>query len=220
MISDGHQNPVERDRFLKEEEGETRKMRIFIRKGKQGFTLIELMIVVAIVGILAVLAVYGVRKYLANAKTAEARNSLGQISKDAVTAYEKESMASATLTQGTSTGILRAMCGKATAKVPAAKASIQGKKYQASSKPNEDWSKDAKTNAGFSCMKFAMDQPQYYMYDYQITGTGSAENDTFTATAEGDLNGDGNLSTFSIAGKIQNSSLNVAPSLNEVAPEE
>ena len=99
-------------------------MRYFIRKGKQGFTLIELMIVVAIVGILAVLAVYGVRKYLANAKTAEARNSLGQIGKDAVTAYEKEAMAGSVLTQEKSTEVLRAMCGKATKTVPDDKAKI------------------------------------------------------------------------------------------------
>jgi prepilin-type N-terminal cleavage/methylation domain-containing protein len=51
----------------------------------KGFTLIELMIVVAIVGILAVLAVYGVRKMTAHAKTAEATNSLGMISQSVVT---------------------------------------------------------------------------------------------------------------------------------------
>src|SRR5471030_3183022 len=52
-----------------------------MKRRARGFTLIELMIVVAIVGVLAVLAVFSIRKYMANAKTAEARDKLGQIAK-------------------------------------------------------------------------------------------------------------------------------------------
>ena len=70
------------------------------KKAEEGFTLVELMIVVTIVGVLAVLAVYGVRKYLANAKTAEARNSLGQLAKDAATAVEREKGTQALIAAG------------------------------------------------------------------------------------------------------------------------
>src|SRR5580704_17371857 len=100
------------------------------KKAKEGFTLVELMIVVAIVGVLAVLAVYGVRKYLANAKTAEARNSLGQLAKDAAAAVEREKGNQAILVAGCSSQLMRQFCATATTSVPAAQTSIQGQKYQ------------------------------------------------------------------------------------------
>lgn len=188
---------------------------------KKGFTLVELMIVVAIVGVLAVLAVYGVRKYIANAKTAEAKNSLGQIGKDAVTAFEGESMSATVMTTGNSTGIIRKTCGDATASIPGALSKVQAQKYQST---KADWSNaaDVKTGAGFPCLKFEMTAPQYYEYSYNGgggTGT-STEGAAIWAMANGDLNGDTTASSFTMNAKIQEGRLTVAPALAEVSPEE
>jgi Tfp pilus assembly protein PilE len=179
--------------------------------------LIELMIVVVIIGILSTLAAYGVRKYIANVKTSEARNALGRMANAAAIAYENESMASPVLTQGTSTVLARALCASATQSVPTAAAAIAGRKYQSTL---ADWNTDSATSAGFACLHFTIDEPQYFMYTYTANGA-SQPGDNFTATANGDLNGDAILSTFQLSGLINSSYVvNIAPNMLEVSPEE
>lgn len=175
------------------------------------------MIVVSIVGILSVLAAYGVRKYVANSKTAEARNSLGRVANAAIIAYEHENMNGGALAQSSSAGYSRTLCKGASASVPATKNAIAGAKYQSS---YADWNVDAAGNSGFACLQFTLDEPQYFMYTYTTSGT-SQVGDSFSIMANGDLNGDGVLSTFQLVGSIgAGYVINVAPSISEVSPEE
>jgi type IV pilus assembly protein PilA len=161
-------------------------------------------VLVAIVGIFAVLGIYGTRKYIANAKTAEARNYLGMMAKDAVNAYESEELSAES---DTPSGVYRRLCPSARSPVPSSLAMVRGVKYQSAS---SDW----KSDPGFSCLHFEVSSPQYYQYNYSSTS------DAFTGTAKGDLNGDGMESTFEIKGMVQSGRVVVSPSILETNPEE
>lgn len=154
------------------------------RSGSRGYTLIELMTTVAMVGIMAMTATVYVRQYALHAKTAEATNTLGAIGRSATMAFYRERMSSAVLATGqsattTTSGWVTGggskgkgaivthhpgLCGDTTA-VPESLTQIQGSKYQPRNTADEDYETGDDAN-GWICLRFANDMPQYFQFMY------------------------------------------------------
>jgi type IV pilus assembly protein PilA len=153
---------------------------------------------VPLMGILASLGIYGVRRYLAASKTAEARNTVGAITRAAASAYEREE---ADLVGAAGVHVL---CTSAIA-VPAAVP--KGVKYQPSLAEGADFN-TGDEHAGWKCLRFSMTQPMYYQYQYHAGGgyltsaAASLGQKGFEASATGDLNGDGVESHFARTGMV------------------
>ena len=170
-------------------------MSIFTKK--KGFTLIELMIVVAIIGILAAVAVPAFMKYIRRSKTSEATMNIRKIFDSSVTYFEGE--------HAKRTGeILPRQFPENQDRTPT------GAFCTAAA---EKWVPEQNTWMGapytWQALNFAISDPHYFAYSYISKGSSGTDTDAaFTARANGDLDCDGEMSTFERVGNVD-ANLNV-----------
>ncbi len=118
-------------------------------------------ILFAVVGVVSVIAMYGVRKYIVNAKRAEAQTIAAELARGIARCANQR-------------GHLPPTSGP----VPADLAGVRGMKYQSAAR---DWMDEA-----FACAGFSLTHPQYFQYQWVKQGDHGG-----VVQAIADLDGDG-----------------------------
>lgn len=157
------------------------------RRGSDGFTLVELMIVVVIIGLLAAVAITSLSRHVARARTAEAAEHLNKLWTGAISYYSDDH------TAADGTTLPRQFPGPtAPSESTQACGCMTGGRCPGGAA--------AWNHPIWTALLFSIPDPHSYMPGFRATGTGVAAQ--FTATAVGDLDCDSVLSTFERQARI------------------
>jgi type IV pilus assembly protein PilA len=151
----------------------------------RGFTLIEVMIVVAIMGVLAAIAIPTFLKYIKRTRTTEAVENLHLLFESSVSYFD----AAHTNAVG---AILPATFPESQAPTPDLTAIGVNKHEPVAA----EWQTPT-----WNSLNFAISDPHYFAYQYDSAGSNIGA--TFTASAFGDLDGDHIYSTFVRLGTVR-----------------
>jgi len=154
---------------------------------QSGFTLIELMVVVAILGVLAAAAIPSFVKYIRRSKTSEAVMNIRKLYDGSVAYYVRD--------PGVRNGSIiphQFPASAATTPLAGTCCASPGRKCA----PNPALWQDPT----WAALGFAVDDPFYYSYQYVASGSDATSQ--FTARVMGDLDCDNRFSTYERTGRI------------------
>jgi len=196
-----------------------------LKQSDEGFTLVELMIVVAIIGVLAALAVPAFMNYLQRSKTSEAENMMSQIANGAKSHFTSEQTG---CPNGTSSGCRSPWTPHTNASetLPISFESYTfpggnggtyqttgsdpkgGSKYQPDTETASSYDADQVT-AAEKALGITINEPLYFRYTFDPNDTGTDATATLTATHDFNPDSSSSVHTVEQTLEISDESLDV-----------